>query len=204
MINRTSLAALFVAVWLAGCHPSSNPQQLLAEARQFETKGDFKSALIQAKNAVQADPNLAEAHFVVGAIYMDLGQWKLAEAKIREALTFKMDPNQAVPLLARSLLRQDKFQDVLDETVVERMPQAGRSAQVAALRGDANLGLLRIPAAKRVGLTTRRRPLSLRLRSSCSSSSTRTSLQHSAYSRLQCAPRPLSLPPHWGIAPCSR
>ena len=50
------------------------------------TCGDFKSALIQAKNAVQADPNLAEAHFVVGAIYMDLGQWKLAEAKIREAL----------------------------------------------------------------------------------------------------------------------
>jgi putative PEP-CTERM system TPR-repeat lipoprotein len=148
MINRTSLAALFVAVWLAGCHPSSNPQQLLAEARQFETKGDFKSALIQAKNAVQADPNLAEAHFVVGAIYMDLGQWKLAEAKIREALALKMDPNQGVPMLARSLLRQDKFQDVLDETVVERIPEAGRSPQVAALRGDANLGLLRIPAAK--------------------------------------------------------
>jgi Flp pilus assembly protein TadD len=129
MINRALLAALLAAVWLAGCNPSSNPQQLLAEARQLQTKGDYKSALIQAKNAVQAEPNLAEAYYVVGAIYMDLGQWKLAEVKVREALALKMDPNQAVPMFARSLLKQDKFQDVLDETVVERIPLAGRSAE---------------------------------------------------------------------------
>jgi len=148
MINRALLAALLVAVWLSGCHPSSDPGQLLADARQLQTKGDYKSALIQAKNALQADPNLADAYYMVGAIYMDLGQWKLAEAKAREALALKMDPNQAVPLLARSLLTQEKFQDALDETVVDRMPLAGQSAEVAALRGNANLGLLRIAAAK--------------------------------------------------------
>ena len=149
-MNRHSvlLVCLLAATLLVGCEPATTPQGLLAEAKEYRSKGDFKSALIQAKNAVQLSPELAEAHYLKGALYLDLGEATLAEEGLRQALALKMAPQEVIPVLARALLKQGKYQDVLDETVPERFPADWHSADVASLRGGAYLGLKRIPDAK--------------------------------------------------------
>lgn len=149
-MNRQSgmLVCLLAAALLVGCGPTTSPQDLLAQARQFRSKGDFKSALIQARNAVQLSPELAEAHYLKGAIYLDLGEARLAEEELRRAIALKMDAQAVIPVLARSLLKQGKYQDILDETVPGRFPVTVHSADVASLRGDAYLGLKRIRSAQ--------------------------------------------------------
>lgn len=142
------LLLLLAATLIAGCDSAKSPQELLAEAKQYRSKGDLPSALIQAKNAVQLAPDLAEAHYLKGAIYLDLGEVRLAEEELRLALEGKQDPRDVIPVLARALLKQDKFQEVLDETVPDRIPSLANSAEIETLRGDAYLGLRRIPAAK--------------------------------------------------------
>ncbi len=142
------LVSLLVATLLAGCNSAPTPEALLADAKQYRAKGESKTALIQVRNAIQASPDLAEGHFLQGAILLDLGQAALAEPELRKALELKMDPRDVLPVLARSILDQEKFQEVLDETAPERFPAAGQSAEIASLRARAFLGLNRIPAAQ--------------------------------------------------------
>jgi putative PEP-CTERM system TPR-repeat lipoprotein len=140
--------ALLVAIFVVGCGTSTTPETLMSEAREFRNKGELKSALIQAKNAAQLAPDLAEAHFLKGLIYLELGEPRAAEDALRKALSLKMDRQVATPALAKALLAQGKYDDALDETAPERVPNAKISAELASLRGNAFLGLRRIPAAK--------------------------------------------------------
>ena len=142
------LVCLLATVFVYGCDTSLAPEQLLAQARQHRGKGELNAALIQAKNAARLSPDLAEAHYLVGATYLDLGEASLAEQELRQALALNGDLRIVIPSLAKSLLKQGKYQDVLDETVPERFPATARSADVASSRGTALLNLKRIPAAK--------------------------------------------------------
>ncbi|MDN5836787.1 MAG: hypothetical protein L0H12_05480, partial [Nitrosospira sp.] len=46
---------------LAGCEKTKDTQTLIADARQYQQKGDDKAAIIQLKNALQKNPDDAEA-----------------------------------------------------------------------------------------------------------------------------------------------
>jgi Tfp pilus assembly protein PilF len=57
-VKGTCLALALTAA-LAGC--GKNPEELVASGRSYLDKGDPKTASLELRNALQKDPDLAEA-----------------------------------------------------------------------------------------------------------------------------------------------
>ena len=106
----------------------------MAEARQYEQKGEHKAAIIQLKNALQKNPDDRAARHLLGTIYVRTGDWPSAEKELRKAVSLGLDANQALPDLARALLMQGEYQKVLDET---QSADFKGNAALASLRGSA-------------------------------------------------------------------
>ena len=113
-LRRTGLAALFVMLLAAGCGDSERGDPL-TKAQQHMAAGEHAAAIIELKNALQRDPAQDAARWLLARNYLLFGEGLNAEkalARIEERhgeeLEFKID-------LARSLLLQMRFDDVLKE-----------------------------------------------------------------------------------------
>lgn len=118
---RSTISAALLAAFLGACSGDS-PEQLIASGKDFLTKNDSKSAVIQLKNALQADPNLGEARFLLGQALLDSGDPAGAEVELRKALDLKFASDQVIPLLARTLLASGQFRKLSDEFGKTELP----------------------------------------------------------------------------------
>ena len=57
---RHAIVAALAAIAIAGCG-GQKPEALLASGKDYLEKNDTKAAIIQLRNALQKDPELAEA-----------------------------------------------------------------------------------------------------------------------------------------------
>jgi putative PEP-CTERM system TPR-repeat lipoprotein len=130
-----------MGAWL-GAWPLAAHADYMSNARASMKKGDLKSAQIDLRNAVRADPQNAEAHYWLGRVAFELGDPVAAEREAQAARERGFDPHQAVPLLSQALLAQNKFQDLLDTLKPDgKDPQLDASILVS--RGYAQVGLRR-------------------------------------------------------------
>lgn len=137
-------AAALVAVTVLGACNSDTAESLKADARQYLQKGDIKAAAIQLKNALEKNPDDAQARFMLASLALDADDALTAEKEARRALALKYPVEQVLPVLGKSLTLQGKFQEALDET--EKGP---RNGSIHTLRGHALLGLGKAEDAKR-------------------------------------------------------
>ncbi|MEQ1600220.1 MAG: PEP-CTERM system TPR-repeat protein PrsT [Methylophilaceae bacterium] len=140
----TGLALLMGGV--TSCGKAETSQKLVLEAKQYQQKGDNKAAVIQLKNALQKNPDDAEARYLLGTIYNQIGDVQSAEKELRRALTLGVDAAKILPELGKALVTQGEFQKVLDEV---KLP-AGviESTEIASLRGNSYLALGKQAEAK--------------------------------------------------------
>lgn len=130
--------AILLGAGMAGCNRTQTAEELLAEAQQYEAKGDRKAALIQLKNAVAQNPENAEARLRLGTLHLELGDPASAEKELAKAASLGIAADKTLPMLAQSLLMQGKFQPLLDQITEDK---AKGSAPLLARRGDAFLAL---------------------------------------------------------------
>ena len=135
-LTATVSAVLLLTCGISACERFKSADSLITEAKQYQQKGDISAAEIQLKNALQKNPDNAEARLLLGKIYLDAGNAESAENEFHRALTAGTPPDQVRPLLAQALLKESQYQKALDETA--NLPVQG---EIAALRGDAYLGL---------------------------------------------------------------
>ena len=109
------LALGFAVVLLLGACGGEKPEVMLASAKSFLAKNDNKAAIIQIKNALQSDPNLAEARYLLGTALLDSGDPTGAEAELRKALELKYSREQVIPPLARAIVARRQYKKLLDD-----------------------------------------------------------------------------------------
>lgn len=131
-------SAILLSAGMAGCSRSQSAEELIAEAQQYEKKGDRKAALIQLKNAVAQNPDNAEARLRLGTLHLALGDALSADKELRKALSLGAAADKTLPGLAQSMMMQAKFKEIIDEITPEK---AKGSAELLSRRGDAFLGL---------------------------------------------------------------
>lgn len=137
LIGAALASALLLSV-LSGCKKEESAATLVAQAKQFQQKGDKKAAMIQLKNALAASPEDGEARYLLAKLSLEDGDVLAADKEIRKAISLKQPEAQTMPVLARTLLMQGKFQQALDET--EAAAKAG-GAELLCVRADAMLAL---------------------------------------------------------------
>ena len=127
------LSTLLVLAGVSGCKNETSAE-LLADAKQYQQKGDHKAALIQLKNAASKNPEDGEVRFELARTYIESGDAISAEKEIRKAQSLGIDNGRTVPLLARALLLQGKAQEALDAS---KDAGAQASPELLVTRGDA-------------------------------------------------------------------
>jgi|GEM_PF-3092476 len=130
---------------LAEASAKSSRDFLISGLDSYE-KGDFKTALIQLKNAVKDDPDNAAARFELGQIELRIGDYPAASKEFTVAQARGYPAAKTVPALARALLMQNEFDKVL-KTVQPCPDDPICRSEVLALQGHAHLAQNDIPAA---------------------------------------------------------
>ena len=127
---------LTAALLLVACSKEGDSQKFVASARQAQDQGDLKTAVIELKNALQKNPESAEARALLGKLYIKQGDPASAEKELRKAMQLSKDKNELLPELGQALAGQGQFQKVIDEILAPNAPPLLR-ARVLALRGNA-------------------------------------------------------------------
>ncbi len=136
-LTAAILTGALLTVGLAGCNRTQSTETLLAEASEYQQKGDIKAALIQLKNAVANSPEDGEARLALGTLQLSTGDNVSAEKELGRARALGIAEDRVLPLLGRTLAQQGKFKELLELITPEK---AGKSAPLLSLRGDALLG----------------------------------------------------------------
>jgi len=130
------LLPLLLPAMLAACGGESGAQ-LRAKAQAYRQHGDQHSAVITLKNAVAAEPRSAETRYLLGAVYLELGDGLSAEKEARQALEQGYPKEAALALLARSLNLQAEYRKALDASGKDE----DAHGELLAPRADAWLAL---------------------------------------------------------------
>lgn len=124
----TALSALMLALLLAAC--GDKPETMLISAKDYLEKNDSKAAIIQIKNALQSNPNLPEARFLLGTTLLESGDPIGAELELRKALELKYAQDMVIPKLASAMLAQGQAKKLVDEFAKMELSQATAKASL--------------------------------------------------------------------------
>lgn len=103
--------ALAATLLLAGC-ADSDPQKMVESAQQYLDKKDNAAAIIQLKNALQKNPDLAQGRFLLGKALFLSGDSVGGKAELEKSRALGFAPDQVTPLLARVMLSLGEFPKV--------------------------------------------------------------------------------------------
>jgi putative PEP-CTERM system TPR-repeat lipoprotein len=141
-LKRAALLALLVAALPLAT--SAQPQPNTKAARFYEDalvryeKKDLPGAIIQLKNALQADKNMLPVHVLLGKALLENGDVIQAEVAFTEALRLGVNRAEVVVPLAQALVGQGRPDEVLSNArfAVDGLPR-GTQYQILLLRAGA-------------------------------------------------------------------
>ena len=131
---------------LFGCSGSS-PEEMLASAKTQLARGDAKSASIQLKNALQIDPSLAEARFLLGRALLDTDDPGAATIELAKAGELQYPIDELAPVMAKALLQQGQFKKVIDDFAALELSSPRAVADLKASVAGAYTALGNLAAA---------------------------------------------------------
>lgn len=135
---RASVIGMVIvgALGSAGCESELTDKQHIARAKELAQKGDVAASVIELRNALQRNSNNVEARWLLGNLYLEIGNVDGAEKELRRALELKLAPAAVAVPIARALLYQGKFQQLLDEKAPNDLSRDDQ-AELLVLRAQA-------------------------------------------------------------------
>jgi len=131
LVHRTLLV---LALLLAGCDTTTASEHL-DRARVRYDDGDYRTAVIELKNALQKDPDLAEARLLLGESHNMLGDYPSALKEFERALDLGVTGHELQVGLLTAKNRLGRHQEVIGELE----GSGALSPELAAVLADAYL-----------------------------------------------------------------
>ncbi len=137
--------SVLLALTLTACG-GEKPEAMLASARDYLAKDDLKAAVIQVKNALQENPELAEGRYLLGLALLRSGDVVGAETELRKAMALKYSEDKTLPSLAQAMLAKGEFKKLIQELADKSLSEPGAKAELlstlsAAYQADGNSAL---------------------------------------------------------------
>ena len=128
------VAVLLLVALLGACDGTSAPEHLTS-ARGYFDQGDFKTAVVELKNALQKDPDLGEARLLLARSHEIQGQYADALREYERALNAGVDSSLLEAGMLSAKIRVGRYQEVIGALAArEPLP-----ADLAVVLADAYL-----------------------------------------------------------------
>ena len=140
ILNNRVLAAILVAATIGGVPGLSSAEtaaDYYQEARGYFDKGEYRSAVIELKNALQAQPDHAPSRLLLGRIYLMRGDAAAAEKEFRKAREAGAARSDWVEPWGRSLLASGQAAKVLAQLEPQEEDSPELKAAIFELRARA-------------------------------------------------------------------
>lgn len=139
--------ATAMAGWpMAGARAAS----FLERAQEYLDAGDPNAAAIELKNALQRDPNDAEARFLLGKVHLELGDSQSAEKEFLRARELGYAGEELDLYLAYARLGQGQYDKITSELKEDLPIETDLQRDLHVARGEALLGLGRFDEAQAI------------------------------------------------------
>jgi putative PEP-CTERM system TPR-repeat lipoprotein len=134
------LASLMLSVLVVSQASAQNEVDYVEDARHYMDKGEYRSAVIQLKNALQRDPEDGTARLMLGESYLATGDPLSAEKELTRAAELGIPERQWRLLMGEVYLKTGRAEQLLTELEVDEDTEDGLRAEILSLRGRAYLG----------------------------------------------------------------
>lgn len=145
---KTSLI-LILALIIFACSDKSSDDHIAA-AKTYITQKNYNAASIELKNAIKQTPELAEARFLLGKVYLQLRQYENAEKEFNRALKYNYPANEVVPLLSKSYQRTGANNALIKLSHKQKGLTTAQATQVAFYKVQAFVRLNQENKAKKL------------------------------------------------------
>src|ERR1044072_2145712 len=119
-------------------------QDYLRKAKELQEQGEFQSAVIQFRNALQKNPKNSEARLRLAEGYVALGQGPQAEKDLQQAKELNVDSELLKVPLGQALLLQGLYPRVIAEVQLSPKTPPENVPKILELQARAQLGLLHL------------------------------------------------------------
>jgi putative PEP-CTERM system TPR-repeat lipoprotein len=134
------LVVAFAAYRLHLAWSDQFPAEYVRQAQQYLARGDAQAAVIELKNALRKDPHATDARLLLAGIEIKKGEFATAEIQLRHARESDRADARVLPMLAKALQGQKKYQEILDEITPQPRSSGTEVAAIDVARGNAYLG----------------------------------------------------------------
>jgi putative PEP-CTERM system TPR-repeat lipoprotein len=131
---------LATSIALPGCDRAAtqhSEQEHIQRAKDFEDKGNLKGSVIELKNALQRNPNSAQARQLLGQVYLKAGMGAEAEKELTKAEKLGVSRESIKLQLGEALLLTGEYKRVLDEIHPGEQTSKANLGRIWQLRADA-------------------------------------------------------------------
>lgn len=147
MTSALRISGLLLACSFAFTGCGQDARDFAAAGKSFLDQGRDAEAIIELKNAAQANPSRGDVRYMLGLALRRTGDLQAAEIELRKAESLGHDPDLVRPQLAAVLVEGAKAEVLLGEITVDGLTQPSAKAEVTARLGDALLGTGKIADA---------------------------------------------------------
>jgi putative PEP-CTERM system TPR-repeat lipoprotein len=132
----------------AAAKDPSAAQKYEAEADKLIAKDDGKSAVIEMRNAIKADPENPALRLKLAGLEISLNDIESAQVDLKAAREHGADETKVIPLLGRTYAVQGKFDQMLQDFPVRDDATPAVRAVTLVVRAEAQLQLKHVEDAK--------------------------------------------------------
>jgi tetratricopeptide (TPR) repeat protein len=133
---------------VAGCtrNPEARKKKYADRASSYFQQGKYREAAIEYQNAIQIDPQFAEARYQLSQCFLKQGDWVRGYQELMRTIEIEPENRKAQLDLAGILLAAGKFPEAREHAklVLQRDPQ---NAQAQIIVADADAGEGDLPKA---------------------------------------------------------
>ncbi|MGE4349345.1 MAG: XrtA/PEP-CTERM system TPR-repeat protein PrsT [Candidatus Berkiella sp.] len=143
MTKLTLTTLVLLSSLLTACNNSSSENVSLNSAIKNYDKKNYAESLLHLRRAIQLKPEQVEARKLIADVLLKIGEPLEAERHIRKAIELGAPKNETLVLLGLALIKQKKYDDVLNALDAEGDLYSAHSKEQAmmnALKGQAQLG----------------------------------------------------------------
>ena len=135
------LIITFLVLLTASCGQKTTSEEYITKGQQYAANKDWKSAIIELKNAVKQSPKDVKARTVLAKIYLNAYNVNAALKELNKAVQLGKDKNQLLVEFAEAYQLSGQNDKIITEIDPEKATKKSQKAELYAVRAKAFMQL---------------------------------------------------------------